>query len=94
MFSSKEKLVLCPRNSGIPRNSLPLPVGQGVEDLFGDPLPKDENPFLVTGGAEVAALAGKGQKNLAMAAFALDPGKALWALISFICVTGSFRYQL
>ena len=85
---------MCPRNSGIPRNSLPLPVGQGVEDLFGDPLPKDENPFLVTGGAEVAALAGKGQKNLAMAAFALDPGKALWALISFICVTGSFRYQL
>lgn len=55
-----------------------LPVGQGIEYLLGDPFPKHEDPFLMAGGAEVTTLAGKGEKDLMMAAFALDAGKALF----------------
>ena len=55
-----------------------LPVRQRIEDFSGNPLSKHEDPFLMAGGTKVTSLAGKGEKNLVMAAFALDAGEALF----------------
>jgi len=46
-------------------------------DFLSDPFPKRQYSFLMAGGAEVATLAGEGEKDLVVAALTLDPGKAV-----------------
>ncbi len=53
-----------------------LPMRYGVEDVFSDPFPKDQNPFLVTRRTEVASFAGESEKDLVITTLTLYPGKA------------------
>jgi PAS domain-containing protein len=54
-----------------------MPVGNLLENIHAQPLPELHDALLVAGGAEVAALAGKGQEIFMAAVFALHAGKAV-----------------
>ena len=54
-----------------------MPVGDGLEDIFTEPLPELHDPFLVAGGAEVATLTREGQEEFVPAARALDTSEAV-----------------
>ena len=54
-----------------------MPVGDFFEDFCAEQFSELHNALLVTRGAEMAALAGKGQQIFVAAAFAFDAGKAV-----------------
>jgi hypothetical protein len=54
-----------------------MPVRYGLEDFFTEPFPEFHHPFLMTRGAEVAALTREGQEILVAAVFASHPGEAV-----------------
>jgi len=54
-----------------------MPVGNLFEDIRAEPLPEFHHAFLVAGGTEVPALAGKSQPIFMAAVLAFDLGKAV-----------------
>lgn len=63
-----------------------MPVRDLLEDIHAEPLPEFHHAFLMTGWAEVAALAGKSQQVFMAAVFAFHAGKAV-AQIAAIKIT-------
>ena len=53
-----------------------MPVGNLLEDIHAQPLPKFHYALLMTGGAEVAALARECKQVFVAAIFTLHAGKA------------------
>ena len=54
-----------------------MAVGDFFEDMHAKPLPEFDNPFLMAGGAEVAALTREGQQVFVAAVFTFDAGKTI-----------------
>jgi hypothetical protein len=63
-----------------------MPVRDLLENIHAEPFPEFHHAFLMAGGAEVAALAGKSQQVFVAAVFAFDTGKAV-AQIAAIKIT-------
>jgi hypothetical protein len=58
----------------------PVAVGDGLDDLFEEPLAELDHALLVAGWAEVPALAREGQKVLVAAGIASDSAKPFWRM--------------
>ena len=57
-----------------------MSVGDLLEDIRAEPLPKFRHPFLMTGRTEMTALAGKCQEIFVAAVFAFHTGRAVTLL--------------
>jgi hypothetical protein len=60
-----------------------MPVGNLLDDVRTEPFPEFHQALLMTGGTEMAALAGEGQKIFMVAMPALHPGKAVVQVAAF-----------
>ena len=66
---------ISPEDLGYAENK--MTVRYGLEHFFTEPFPEFHHPFLMTRGAEVAALTREGQKILMAAVFASNSGEAV-----------------
>jgi hypothetical protein len=55
----------------------PVAVGDGLDDLFEEPIAEFSHTLLMAGGAEVLSLAGEGQEVLVAAGIAADSSEAV-----------------
>ncbi len=60
-----------------------MAVGNLLEHMGAEPFPEFHHPLLMTGGTEMTALTGEGQKIFMVAIPALHPGKAVVQVATF-----------
>ncbi len=70
-----------------------MPVRDLLENIHAEPLPEFHHAFLMAGGAEVAALAGKRQQVFMAAVFACHAGKAMLQ-ISAVKITIDYLFDI